>query len=203
MTSSPYSYSPAPPPPPGPRAGRSSAAVTSFILGILGCLPFITGLLAVILGIVGIRATAPGQKRGRWMAVTGLILGIVSILAWCGASAFGAAAYALYKITIPERIAAHDFIHDVATGDDAAAKDLAVDMSDASYDHIATEIRGFGTFDDTTFLSMQVINNSATAEGIATFTSPAGGSAKQVLHVHAELQEIDGKWKVHDMTVSR
>ena len=85
---------PLPPPmshqPPAPSAhysshppGRTSAAaVTSLVLGILGCVPFVTGLLAVILGIVGIRKTRQSNIGGRGMAIAGLVLALVSLAGW-------------------------------------------------------------------------------------------------------------------------
>jgi thiol:disulfide interchange protein len=49
-------------------------AVTAFVLGMLGL-----SLPALILGIVGRRQIdrSNGVEQGRWMATTGLILGIV------------------------------------------------------------------------------------------------------------------------------
>ena len=62
--------------------GTSGAAIASLICGILGCVPFITSLLAVILGFVGIKATSNGRAGGRGMAIAGLILGLLGIFGW-------------------------------------------------------------------------------------------------------------------------
>jgi predicted RNA-binding Zn-ribbon protein involved in translation (DUF1610 family) len=67
-----------------PTAGSS---VASLVLGIVGlltfCFWFITlpcSLLAVGLGIVGIRASRSGQYRGEGMAIAGLVLGALGLL---------------------------------------------------------------------------------------------------------------------------
>ena len=61
-----------------PQRQTSGSAVASLICGILGCVPLITGLLAVILGVMGLRATKNPKYTGRGMAVAGLILGLIS-----------------------------------------------------------------------------------------------------------------------------
>jgi hypothetical protein len=45
--------------------------------------------VGVILGIIGISRTKNGQRKGRWAAVTGLILGVLGIVAWIGLFAGG------------------------------------------------------------------------------------------------------------------
>jgi len=54
----------------------SAAAIISLISGILGCF-VITGLIAVITGIFGIKATSNPNVKGRGLAITGIILGLV------------------------------------------------------------------------------------------------------------------------------
>jgi hypothetical protein len=64
-------------------AGTSAAAVVSLVLGILSpCLLFLTGLPAIILGIVSLRAIgrSGGRLGGRGLAVGGIILGIVGLV---------------------------------------------------------------------------------------------------------------------------
>src|SRR5271156_6556428 len=89
----PPNYPPGMPPgmPPGfagqgysmPASTRTSgAAITSLVCGLLGCVPFVTGLVAVITGIIGISATGNPAVRGRGMAIAGLILGLLSIGGW-------------------------------------------------------------------------------------------------------------------------
>jgi predicted Zn finger-like uncharacterized protein/prepilin-type processing-associated H-X9-DG protein len=73
-----YGYPPYPHPS-GPTSGWATAAL---IFGILGfCLPIIGSLLGIIFGIVGISKTRESRAGGRGMAVAGLVLGIVTLLA--------------------------------------------------------------------------------------------------------------------------
>ena len=92
-----------PPAPPAPARKLSLASLFSLIFGILGCIPFIGGALAVLLGIIGFVRTANPMRWGRWMAIVGLILGIMSLAGW---TLFGGAAYAMWKGTEGPRIAA-------------------------------------------------------------------------------------------------
>src|SRR4051812_4475169 len=44
---------------------------------VLGIVPVMAGLLAIVFGAIGLHNTAGGQRRGRGMAIAGLVLGIV------------------------------------------------------------------------------------------------------------------------------
>jgi hypothetical protein len=47
-----------------PRPRTSGTAIASLVLGIFGCIPFVTGIAAVVLGIIGIRVTrSPALTR--------------------------------------------------------------------------------------------------------------------------------------------
>ncbi len=65
-----------------PPAGPTSAtAILSLIAGCLLCVPGM-GLVAAVLGGIGLARTAPGRARGRGLAIAGLVLGIVGIGLW-------------------------------------------------------------------------------------------------------------------------
>jgi hypothetical protein len=66
--------------------GTSKAAVASLILGILSfCLLFLTGIPAIILGVIGLRAVGQSEGRlgGGGLAVGGIILGTLGTLCTC------------------------------------------------------------------------------------------------------------------------
>lgn len=65
-----------------PRPTTSGAAVASLITGLVLCIPWLTGVAAVILGALGLSATRGGQRAGRGMAVAGLALGLLNVVAW-------------------------------------------------------------------------------------------------------------------------
>lgn len=59
------------------QAPWSAAAITSFVLSLLGCLG-ITALLGLVLGIVGILRTRGGRRRGKGLAVAALPISVVT-----------------------------------------------------------------------------------------------------------------------------
>ena len=63
----------------GPSPPTSGWAITSLICGLLGCVPLVASVLAVVAGVLGLRQTRGGKAAGRGMAVTGLALGILGI----------------------------------------------------------------------------------------------------------------------------
>src|SRR5690349_9969528 len=60
----------------------SKAALASLIFGIIGCVPFVTGALALLFGLIGFFTAGGPFRRGRWMAVVGSLLGMVSLIFW-------------------------------------------------------------------------------------------------------------------------
>lgn len=75
---SPYYGAPAP-----ASTSTDGVSIAALITGILGLT-----LIPVVLGIVGLRRTSGGIRKGRGMAIAGLILGIVSTIAWTIAAFF-------------------------------------------------------------------------------------------------------------------
>ena len=141
MPPNPYGQQPPPPPygqPPGypPQGGfpppgypqqgypqqpyapsrTSGAAIASLVLGLLGICPlaFIGGLVATLLGVIGIGATGKPGVKGRGIAIAGLILGLLGMLLWAGA---GSMMYVGWRATGPDRVAATQFVRDLAAGD--------------------------------------------------------------------------------------
>lgn len=120
---------PAPPPPygrpphgNGPPVPRLSAtAVTSLVLGLLGCIPLVTSLGAILFGLIGIGITRHPAIRGRGLAVTGLLLGLAGTLAW---TSWGA--YSVYRraTNAPQRSLAMEFVQDLSDERGEAARSL-------------------------------------------------------------------------------
>jgi hypothetical protein len=97
------------------RIRVSAMAVTSLVLGVLVCIPGITGLGAIGFGIGGVRATRNPLVRGRGVAIAGLILGILNVGGW------GVAAVGWWEASGPMRGAARQFVVDVSAPHAAAA----------------------------------------------------------------------------------
>ncbi len=67
--------------PNSPQA-TSSAAVAGFVCSLVCCVPILTQLAGFILGIIGIANTSAGKARGRWMAVSALIISPLVAIGW-------------------------------------------------------------------------------------------------------------------------
>jgi multisubunit Na+/H+ antiporter MnhG subunit len=171
-------------------ARLSKSALSSFICGLLGCIPFVTGVLAVLLGIVGFIRTGDPLKRGRWMAVVGILLGILSVSLW---TVFGGGALAAWGALKAPGVATHEFIHDLAAGDMTGAKSHSAGLSEADLRTLADSVTAHGTFVDTTFNNVSIKNSDATVDGSTAFNT---GSVT----THARLTYTGGSWKVTDLT---
>ena len=176
----------------------NGAAVTSLILGIIFCVPFLTGFLAIIFGFVGIRKTRDPQVGGKGMAVTGLILGLLSVLGWglmFGAGGYGI--YAAWKHGEPARNVAKQFAKDLSTGNIDAAKAQTTDkVNREELVQAADAIKALGAVQDTTLFSSSYrsVNGVTTMDvaGIATF--PNNKSVPYAVHLvkEGDAFKIDG-----------
>ncbi|HUU22024.1 MAG TPA: DUF4190 domain-containing protein [Phycisphaerae bacterium] len=73
--------------PPRPPA-MSTAAVAGFVCSMIVCIPVVTQLLGLILGIVGIGRTSGGRARGRGLAIAALCIAGPVLLFWIAVGAF-------------------------------------------------------------------------------------------------------------------
>ena len=193
----PYSPPPFPPQgfppgfgyPYGPRQ-TNGPAVASLVLGIFGCIPFLTGLLAVVLGIIGIRKSRDPSVGGNAMALTGMSLGAVSVLGWGVAVGFIRQGFLDYK---PAISTARQFIQDVNDGNYVSALDHSSGLTLSQLQTLNARISQFGaiqsvnlnSFNFNTYNSEQRIHLG----GIITF---ANGQKTCTI----DLLKSDGKFKV-------
>jgi hypothetical protein len=182
-----------------PTSSRlSKSALFSMIFGILGCIPFITGILAFFLGIIGFVATGKPGVRGRWMAIVGVVLAVLSIGLWSTVGISVVAGWAGIKSAVTALTApghgARDFIRAVDSGDDATAKDLSV-MSDADFDAAKILIKAQGGFTDSTFNNVNITNNNAHVSGTGDFKT----GTRQM---SADMVEVGGKWKIKSLSIT-
>lgn len=68
------------------KQGNSGMAVASLVCSLVGVVPCfwlfqIMGLLGTIFGFVGLKQTKSGERGGRGMAMAGVIIGIVLVVA--------------------------------------------------------------------------------------------------------------------------
>jgi hypothetical protein len=98
-------------------------AVISLVCGILGCIPILTGLLAVIFGVVGLNKARDPYVSGKGMSIAGLVLGIISLVAWGG---IGAAGYFSWNQFGKPTVVAVRFAQQLSRGNvDAALADTS------------------------------------------------------------------------------
>lgn len=152
-------FPPGYPPPPGlppfgqqgyslPAISRTSgAAVASLVCGLVLCIPVITGLVAIITGIVGIVETGKPAVKGRGMAIAGLILGIFSL---GGYALVGSGVFALWEAASPQRTLIKTYVADL----DAGRIDTCLQNSTGNLDHdkldaASKRLQSWGTLQNT------------------------------------------------------
>ncbi len=85
------------------RGPWSAASLAGFACGIFLIVPFVAGIAAVALGVMGLRETREPSVRGRRLAIAAIILGLVNIVGWSGYAEF------ISRISAPGRTVAHHF----------------------------------------------------------------------------------------------
>jgi hypothetical protein len=185
----PYPY-PSPPLQP-PRKETSGMAVASLIFGIVGCVPFITGLLAVIFGILGIRRTRDPRYGGSGLAIAGLILGILSLAGWT--LSLGAALVA-WNASAAARQAAEAFVYDLSRGRIDSAYAMTTQMDRAEFETAAAAIVDqFGASQSVLLFGVPLESVGGGAEcelfGLVQFENEPG--AAELL-----LIKVGDEWKV-------
>ncbi|WP_147796629.1 DUF4190 domain-containing protein [Cellulomonas sp. Y8] len=98
-------------------------SIAALVTGILG-----TGVVAIVLGILGLRRTKRDGTQGRGLAIAGLVLGGLGVLSWV-----------VIGVTVGAAIASHnnrmaDLRSSCASGDMEACDDLYFDSSSGSDD---------------------------------------------------------------------
>jgi Domain of unknown function (DUF4190) len=151
----------------------SVAAILSLVCGLLGCIPFVTGLAAVILGFVGIKKTRDPMVTGKGMAIAGLILGILSLAGWSvGSATIAMKVYAITQMAKP----AQDFSKDLSEGKIDEAMALSVEGTDReALVALSEKMKPWGAFQTlvTISTSSEDVNGSSrvTLGGLATFAT--------------------------------
>jgi hypothetical protein len=147
-------------------------AVASLVLGVLGCIPFLTGLLAILLGIIGIRKSRDPSVGGKGLAIAGLVLGIVSVLGWSG---FGSVLGYAYLESRPAGVVAQQFLQDVSTGNISGATTNSVGLPSSQLQALNAELAPYGTLQSVSLSSFNLsdVNGRTTMHlgGIATFAN--------------------------------
>ena len=204
-----YAPPPTPPPPPsgyppppatgygepGLPGGRQTNgwAIASLVCGIVGCVPFLTGLLAVIFGIIGLRKTRDPRVGGKGLAIAGLVLGIVSILLW---ALFGGALLQMWRGTAGQRDVARQFFNDIAAGNVAAAQAKATsNVTPEQIQAAVDEVKAYGALKDVTLFGVEGhaqtgARTTTEVAGALTFDSK-GVAVKATVVKEGDVYKVD------------
>ena len=177
--------------PPQPT-GTSGAAIGSLICGILGCVPFITSLIAVILGIVGIKATGNNRAGGRGMAIAGLILGLLGLVGWSIGGVAMVAGFGKAKQMAAQN--ATPFVQAVSAGDYSKASAYS-NMPQEEMQTLHDQIAGWGTLSDMSVRGFDFQKNSGTP-GHVTMNGHANFATAGAKDFEVEMESQAGTFKV-------
>jgi len=185
--------------PPAPQR-TNGAAIASLVCGILGCIPWLTGLAAVILGIVGLRKTKDPQVGGKGMAIAGLILGGISIVAWTLYFAVvGVAIFGVMKGTAVQRELAKQFLRDLSKQDVAAASEKTTsDVSKEEIQSLADKVKPWGSIKDSTVFAARIEDTPGRSK------SSVGGSVEFTGGTHGFTMEMikeGDQWKIERVEI--
>jgi hypothetical protein len=166
-------------------------AVTSLIMGILLCIPFVTGLGGIIFGAIGIKKTKDPRVGGKGMAIAGLVLGIVNLLIWL---LFGGAIWAAVAGTSEQRAIAKTFVKDLSEGNvDAALAACHSTMPKASLESASKAMKAWGALKDTTTVG---INANTGVGGAQVVVSGAAVFANGQKSFVIQFAKEGDKWKI-------
>ncbi len=129
----------------------SALAVSSLVFGLVCCLPA-TGLIGMMLGVAGIAviSRSEGRLRGNGLAVAGVILGLISTLAWVAIGVGMARGYQGFKANVfeptralTEAVEKGDLAGVAAMMDPAAAADVTPEALTAFRDDVTDKLGKF------------------------------------------------------------
>jgi hypothetical protein len=167
----------------------NGAAIASLVFGILGCIPFITGVIAIILGIVGIKVASKPERGGRGMAIAGLILGLISIASW---GMMGGVFWGIWSQTAPQRELAKAFVTDLAAGNlDAAEGKTDGSIPREDLDSYSQQMKKWGALQRTTFFAVNAEPGHTRVGGSAMFGSNTAKAFEAEI-----VKQPDGSYKV-------
>ena len=170
----------------------SGLAVTSLVCGLLVCIPFLTGFLALITGLIGIAVTGNPTVRGRGLAIAGLVLGVLSLACWGGAFYEG---YTIFLHSTPQRLFAQSYMADLGKGQiDKCLQDSTSNITKEQLDTDYKQMQSWGTL-QTVFAvpqSWNYMNGNGSVKLTGTCIYAGGGQHKFVI----TLSETGGTRKV-------
>jgi len=186
--------------PPQP-AKASGAAITSLVCGLLLCIPFITQLIAIIAGFIGLKASKQPGVGGRGFATAGLVLGFLGLIGWgIGSIAMVGGVTYIYKASAPMVADCRTFTTDLANGkvEDALKHCDQKVISKEDLDTLSTTLQQWGPLND---LSLPVRKKELIGgqwywsfSGSAKFNDGVSRTAEFEMR-----QQTDGSFKINSV----
>jgi hypothetical protein len=135
--------------------------------------PYVTGAVAVITGILGLKEANDPRYSGRSMAIGGIVLGSLSIVFWLF---FAGAVWSFVSATRVQRQMAQDFVQMVSTGAvEAASETVTGSVTRNELEALSRQMQEWGMYQDLTSSSSSLsYDNGVTTtrlEGTATFAN--------------------------------
>ena len=178
---------------PGVPKRTNGPAIASLIFGVLGCIPVLGMLLAVVLGIVGLVKAKDPRVGGKGLAIAGICLAVL----WVGIyAAAGRTILAIVRGVEAERDTAKAFVTDLAAGNvDAIAARNGDTMGRGDIRNFSKMVQQYGTLTDVTNSSFQYNNGVCTVGGVATF-----GESRKNFEVDL-VERGEDQWKAQDFRI--
>jgi hypothetical protein len=175
------------------RGAWSVAALAGLACGIFLIVPFIAGIAAIALGVMGLRETREPSVRGRRVAKAAIALGLVNIVGWTGYAEF------IGKISAPGRIVAHRFLTDLNTGKTADAEEMSTgSINETKLQAAADQLKDWGGAKSVAvlYVDSSTMNGETTGSVRGSIHTPEGEHSFQ-------LQTLgqNGIWKVNDFSL--
>ena len=187
----------------------SKPAVFGLLLSILQCLPVLSGLGAMILGLLGLREIRRGERIGKPIALAAIAIGALSTMLWVVALAVGGLGasrfFGAYEL-------AERFTLATANGDFERARQLA--GPDVSDEELAIWIENLEVDEGAPKLEMQklgvdesemTINRLWNGPFVVThrvdYRDGNGRPAGPGRRAEVWLEKVDGEFRVTDLRV--
>jgi hypothetical protein len=180
--------------PMGERPRSNPMAVTALVMGILLCIPFLTGIGGVVCGIVGIRKATDPRVGGRGMAIAGLVLGLANLALW---GLLGSGIWALVAGTAEQRGIAKQFIQDLNDGKVAAAATVCDPQTvpKATLEQTSAAMKKWGSLKDVTMFGVNARTGTGTGTQVVVAGAAQFGTGTQRSFT-IEFAKQNGVWKI-------
>jgi len=193
----PPQYPPGSPPPGGYPGGMPAGqqsnglAITALIMGILSCIPGV-GLLAILFGALGLGKAKDPRVGGKGLAIVGILLGLISIVAYAGVG------YSVYWGVNKFKALAEPgvkFFQALNKGDMAQAKSYTTsNITDADLTQLRETVKGMGELKDPKPTNFDFKNDVLDVSGTAVF---ANGTKKY----NFKMVKVGDTYKVDKFTL--